>query len=424
MGSRATHALRTKAAAALAAASLVAAGSLGTPSEAADTELVAAPLEAVVVVLHDEAPAIAAALQHRSRHGIVASRVFTQAVNGYSTQVTPAQRRALASDPAVRFVATDIDVEMAGKRKPLQLLPTGVNRIEGELSSAVSGDGAGVVDVDVAIIDGGFDLDHPDLDLRPGADCRGAGFSSKNNHGTGAGGVIGARDNGEGVVGVAPGARLWAVDAFDDLGRAPLSSILCGVEWVIAHAGTIDVVNMSFTTLGHDDGRCGAESLQALHIALCRLVDAGVTPVAAAGNEGVDASSRAPAAYEQVITVSAIADFDGVPGGLGIDCLKNAPVQVLDDTFAYFSNHGTPVDIAAPGMCIRSADQGGGYTLYDGTSFAAPHVAGAAALYLASHPTASPRTVRRLLVQSGRFDYDAATDPDGVQEPLLDVSGL
>jgi subtilisin len=397
---------------------------LATPSTAtAGSVTTAAPETAVVVVLRDDAAPAASAKAYVRAGEVAVTRVFTHAINGFAATTTAQGRAVLEADPAVRYVADDIVATTAAKQ-PAQVLPNGVNRVEGELSSAASGDGRGAVDVDVAVIDGGFQLDHPDVDVRPGIDCAGFGFHNKDNHGIGVAGVVGAVDNAIGVVGVAPGSRIWAVASFDASGAGTLSDVLCGLEWVTANAATLEVVNMSFGFVGSDDGKCGRKTGQALHEAICRVTAAGVTAVAAAGNAGIDAATRTPAAYSEVITASGIADFDGVPGGLASDCLKKAPVLVHDDTFAYFSNYGAVVDIAAPAMCILSADLGGKYSLYDGTSFASPHVAGAAALYLSTHPKASPSQVRRALINAGRFDYDSAGDPDGITEPLLDVSGF
>lgn len=395
---------------------------LGVPSiagpSAADTSGTA-----VVVVLRDGVTPGPLAKVSEQGGEVAVTRVFSHAINGFTATATAQGRAALDADPAVLYVSDDVEVTLAAKQPP-QTVPNGVNRIEGELSSTRSGDGSGTVDADIAVIDGGFQLDHPDVDVRPGVDCAGFGFDNGNNHGIGVAGVVGATDNGIGVVGVAPGSRVWAVASFNSGGAGRLSDVLCGLEWVIANAATIEVVNMSFGFLGSDDGRCGRISGQALHEAICRATAAGVVAVAAAGNDGIDAATVAPAAYAQVITTSGVADFDGVPGGLSTDCLKKAPVPVLDDTFPYFSNYGAAVDLAGPSLCILSADLGGTYSLYDGTSFAAPHVAGAAALYRSTHPKATPAQVRRALVSAGRYDYDSAADPDGTKEPLLDVSGL
>jgi subtilisin family serine protease len=124
-------------------------------------------------------------------------------------------------------------------------------------------------------------------------------------------GTVGALDDGQGVVGVAPGARLWAVKVLGDDGSGSWSSVICGLDWVYANRATIDVVNMSLGGAG-DDGSCAADPL---HRAICAVVDGGVPVVVAAGNDGANAAGQVPATFEEVITVSAFTDFDGAAGG-------------------------------------------------------------------------------------------------------------
>jgi subtilisin family serine protease len=140
-----------------------------------------------------------------------------------------------------------------------------------------------------------------------------------------------------------------------------------------------------------------------------------------AGNDSVDASDSLPASYDEVITVSAISDKDGQPGGLGgqLDCLPSE----LDDTFATFSNFGADVDISAPGACIGSTYPGGLYATDSGTSLATPLVAGAAALYIANHPGASPADVRAALISLAE-PGPIPGDPDAFPEGIVNVSTL
>ncbi len=133
---------------------------------------------------------------------------------------------------------------------------------------------------------------------------------------------------------------------------------------------------MSVARSGGDDGNCGYTTKDLMHQAICRLVDSGVTVVAAAGNNSFNASKLKPASYNEVITVSALADTDGKPGGLGGPLCYSWASYDVDDTFADFSNYGHDVDLIAPGKCIFSTLPGNRYGYISGTSMAAPHVTG------------------------------------------------
>jgi len=197
-----------------------------------------------------------------------------------------------------------------------------------------------------------------------------------------------------------------------------LSWIICGIDWVTQRAATIDTANMS---LG------GEFTSPAMDTSIHNAVAAGVVLTAAAGNSAKDAATFSPANNPEVIAVSAIADFNGLPGG-------GAPATCLsevDDTFAYFSNFGSVVDIAAPGVCILSTYKGSTYATLSGTSMAAPHVAGGAALYIASHgkPTnaAGVAALKTALLTAATSQASAdgfTGDPDAFPEPLLNVGSF
>ena len=211
-------------------------------------------------------------------------------------------------------------------------------------------------------------------------------------------------DNGTGVVGVAPGARLWAVKILNDDGYGLLSWYVCGLDWIAAQrdpADTsrplIEAVNMSVVKNGRDDRTCGVSSNDPLHKAICRVTSAGITVVAAAGNDSSSAAARVPAAYNEVITVSALADLDGKAGGVGGPRCWSWGGYDKDDTFADFSNFGSDVDIIAPGKCIWSSKPGSTYGYSSGTSMATPAVAGAAALYKSSRPNAPATSPTKLI---------------------------
>ena len=181
---------------------------------------------------------------------------------------------------------------------------------------------------------------------------------------------------------------------------------------------------MSITKWGRDDGACGTLNDDFLHAAICRLVKSGVTVVAAAANDSGNASLRIPGSYDEVITVSALADTDGKPGGLGGNRCFSWGTYDSDDTFADFSNYGPDVDLIAPGKCIWSTVPGGKYQYMSGTSMAAPHVTGAVALVKATRPYFTPAEVKEALQYLGTFDWKTTSDPDKTHEKLLDVSKL
>ncbi len=351
--------------------------------------------------------------QHAEKYGLKVGFIYRHALRGYSARIPRDKVDEVRSDPEVASVSKNRKVNATA-----QTLPTGVNRVDGELSSTISGNGSGSVNVDVAVIDTGIDVDHPDLNVVGGKNCSTGGtYDDGSGHGTHVAGIIAAKDDLNGVVGVAPGARLWAVRVLDKSGAGTEANILCGIDWVTANASTIEVANMSLGSNGTEPSGEGCATGVALHDAICNSVAAGVTYVVAAGNSSANARRHVPAAYDEVITVSALADFDGVPGGLGQPSCR----LDQDDTLASFSNYGLDIDLIAPGVCIYSTYKDGGYKTLNGTSMAAPHVAGAAALYKARNPGSVPSTVARILREKGVLDWDANDDPDGTKETLLNV---
>jgi subtilisin len=364
-------------------------------------------------------------------HGLGVGFVYGKALKGFSATIPAARLNEVKKDPRVLFVSEDREVEVSdqpqnlavktggnpGPAQPPQRVPTGVARIGAPLAANT---GAGV---GVAIIDTGIDLTHPDLKANIAAQSKSCVTGSKNaeddnGHGTHVAGTIAAANNTIGVVGVAPQAKLFAVKVLNRSGSGTWSSIICGIDWVTANASAygIKVANMSLGGAGTSDNNCGLTNNDALHKAICNSTAAGVTYVVAAGNESTNASNSVPAGYnDTVITVSALADSNGLPNGLG-----GATSYGADDTFASFSNFGSGVDIAAPGVSILSTWLGGGYNTISGTSMATPHVAGSAALYIASHPGALWSQVRNALVSAGEALGAGHTDPSGLHgEPVV-----
>ena len=398
---------------ALLAAVLVAAGA----AQATTIEAVAEPQLGYIVVLDPSADVANVANAVAASVGETADTVYDRALDGFAVTMTSDDAAVVAADPRVAFVEPDQLVTLEA-----QSTPTGISRSGATSNPDLDIDGIDdvQVDVDVAVLDTGVDLQHPDLRVVAGVDCLGVGLCRLGGdddqfHGTHVAGTIGARDNGVGVVGIAPGARIWAVKVFDATGTATLSAILRGLDYVFANAASIDVVNMSFTTPGFS---------QSMYNAVQSAVGLGVAFSAAAGNDGIILSGFnriSPASFDNVLTVSAIADFDGVRGGLGAPtCLTDQ-----DDTFAAFSNSGQ-VDIAAPGACITSTMpvERGSYGVLSGSSMATPHVAGALALLSRVDNPANAAQVGALynrLLAAGSTDWFDDSG-DGEQEPLLDVS--
>lgn len=344
--------------------------------------------------------------------------IYQHALKGMSAIVPEGRLIALQHDPRVAYIEADIEHHISG-----QTIPTGIQRIFADENTAIDIDGMDDyrVDVDVAVIDTGIDLQHPDLNVLGGVNCTVNGIlvasctpggDDDHYHGTHVAGTIGALDNDLGVVGVAPGARLWAVKVLNKRGSGYTSWIVAGIDWVAAHADTIEVANMS---LG------GSGFSQAEYDAIQGAVTAGVAFAVAAGNEDDDANNYSPGGFDNVLSVSALADYDGVPGGIANPtCYTD-----VDDTLAGFSNWGQEVDVAAPGVCILSTYplEKGGYGTISGTSMASPHVAGALALLASADNPGNAADVYNLYSQvenAGNFNW-IDDSGDGIQEPLLDV---
>ena len=350
-------------------------------------------------------------------NGVDTIQVYNHTIKGYTIRVPNEQALgAIQNNPGVEFIEPDQKVKMFG-----QVLPTGIDRVDGDLSSAKSGRGISTVNAGIAIIDTGIDLTHPDLNVYrsttfvPGT----TSGNDDNGHGTHVAGIAAAKDNDIGVVGIAPGARLWAVKVLDSTGSGDISTVIAGVDYVTQHANEIDVANLSFGCKCHSN---------ALDTAIHNSVAAGITYVVAAGNGASNAIDFSPANHPDVITVSAIVDTDGKCGGLGPSTRYGN-----DDTFATFSNFGPVVAMAAPGVDIYSTYKDGSYATLSGTSMAAPHVAGAAALYKSTHIGASPSTVKQALISTGSTPSTICdgeghgyfgVEPGNIHEPLLDVGNF
>lgn len=373
------------------------------------------PNDYIVVLKDDFLSSVNSLAGKVQSEGATVEHIFNHVLPGFAVNVpNDAVLETIMQNPNVDYVQPDVKVKVFA-----QSLPTGVDRIDGDLSSTKSGDGGGSVNADIAILDTGIDLNHPDLNVYkqvtfvPGT----SNGNDDDGHGTAVAGVAAAKDNSQGVVGVAPGARLWAIKVLDSNGMGSSSDIIKGIDYVTEHAEEIDVVNLSFGAVGKND---------ALHNAIIRSVQAGVTYAAAAGNEGMDASNVFPASYPEVIAVSAIVDTDGKCGGIS----TIGTTAGKDDTLASFSNYGPVVDLAAPGVIVKTTTIGDSYMSFSGTSAATAHVTGAVALYKSEHPDASPSDILDALKNLGSNQNTQCDgnghgyfsgDPDDNAEPLLYV---
>lgn len=366
---------------------------------------------------------------------------YGSALFGFAASVPEAALTALENNPRVKYVERDrIAFASApkwctpdsthpacsdgGGEDPApggQVTPWGIDRV-GALLSGNTGAG-----INVYVLDTGIDLEHTDLAVIGEWDCTGGGgpfgggscepgpgvADDKNGHGTHVAGTIAALDNTEGVVGMAPEANLYAVKVLGNGGSGSFSGIIAGIDTVTAQGGHPSVINMSLGGSGEKTGSCinGVfNGDDALHEAVCNATDAGVVVVVAAGNSGDDAANHVPAAYDDtVITVSA---------------------TDINDNFPSFSNYGSAVAIAAPGVNVLSTWKGGGTNEISGTSMASPHVAGAVALWLEAHPTqAADDTAYANARGDLLFLADSTAgwgEPSGKPhpEPFLDASGL
>jgi len=269
--------------------------------------------------------------------------------------------RELSQNPSVKRIDDDVTVYALERVERLarggtqvnaaaaQVLPWGVDRIDAEL---VWPTGNSADPIKVGVIDTGISLSHPDL----AANIKGTYNAIKprrsanddNGHGSHVAGIIAALDNGVGVVGGAKQANLYAIKVLNSSGSGYLSDIIEGID--VAIANNLNVINMSLGTTA---------DVQSFHDAVIRANNAGITIVAAAGNNG--GAVNYPGAYAEVIGVSA-----------------------TDSTniIASWSSRGPQVDLAAPGVSIYSNYKGTGYATLSGTSMASPHVAAAAALLM------------------------------------------
>ncbi|GLV91722.1 MULTISPECIES: S8 family peptidase [Streptomyces] len=371
------------------------------------------PVSPYVVVLKDtasRAPARALAAE-AAESGDEVGPVYEAALDGFAVRTTAARAAALAADPRVASVEADTVFHITGAGTdtptgagaedtallPQSPAPWSLDRIDqrelpldGSYTYATKAAG-----VTVYILDTGINTRHQEFGGRARAGYNAVfleGSRDCNGHGTHVAGTVGGR-----TYGVAKGVSLVSVKVADCRGDGRLSAMLKGLDWVVKDAARTPaapaVANMSM----------GGTRSRALDAAVLRIVSSGITFVAAAGNDGRNACGGSPASVPQALTVGATDAAD-----------RRAP----------FSNHGSCVDLFAPGVAVTSArkDSTTGTARSSGTSMAAPHVTGAAALLLAGGTARTPVQVSEALVR-GAVPGRITGLPAGTPNLLLHVPG-
>ncbi|MFF9629555.1 S8 family peptidase [Streptomyces fradiae] len=305
-----------------------------------------------------------------AKYGAKIKKTYTAALNGYAVSLSEAQAKKLAADPAVESVVQDRVFTIQGT----QPNPTwGLDRIDQRslpLDRSYTYPDPGGEGVTAYVIDTGVRITHSDFGGRAsyGYDAVDNDNTAQDGHGHGthvAGTVAG------GAYGVAKKAKIVAVRVLDNNGSGTTAGVVAGIDWVTRNAVKPAVANMS---LGG-----GADST--LDAAVRNSIASGVTYAVAAGNENTNASTKSPARVTEAITVGSTTNTDARSS---------------------FSNYGSVVDIFAPGSSITSAwnNSDTATSTISGTSMASPHVAGAAALYLANNPSATQDQVATALTSS------------------------
>jgi subtilisin family serine protease len=285
--------------------------------------------------------------------GLVANFQYRAAFKGFAGQIPPAVVEMLKNDPRVEYVEQDQIMTVSA-----QTIPYGIANVGATTNSTLAGNGSGAVTgATVFVIDTGIAA-HADLNKVGHVNFAGGTNDDCHGHGTHVAGTVGAKDDANFVVGVAPGVPVFGVKVLSCSGSGTNSGVIAGMDYVANSTVANKVANMSL----------GGGFSQAVNDAARNMVNKNVAVAVAAGNDGADASTKSPASEPTVLTVAA---------------------HDSNNTNASWSNFGSLIDLSAPGVSILSTARGGGTATMSGTSMASPHAAGAMALYRSRNPAAT-----------------------------------
>ncbi|MGX7825893.1 S8 family peptidase [Actinokineospora sp. 24-640] len=341
-----------------------------------------------VVVLEKGVDALSASASVVDAHGGDVRDVWHNAVRGFAVTATPRQAARIAADPRVALVQQDVEVSVTGTQSPTP--SWGLDRIDQRNlplnNSYTYPDTAS--NVTAYIIDTGIRTTHTDFTQRAvwGANTTGDGVDADcHGHGTHVAGTVGGAGHG-----VAKAVRLVAVKVLNCAGSGTTAGVIAGVEWVTGTSARPAVANMSL----------GGGAQPALDTAVAGSIASGITYAIASGNSNADACGFSPARVPTALTVNA---------------------SDSADNRASFSNWGSCTDLFAPGVGITSAwaTSDTATNTISGTSMAAPHVAGAAALHLSANPGATPAQVGEAIL--GAATPDVVRNVGGSPNRLLYV---
>lgn len=353
-------------------------------------------------------------------------RIYKHALNGFACRLTAAEKRMLLHDPRVRYLEKNQLVKLDKKEKPTwtaqddeqpaQIIPPGISRIGKTFAGQRRNK-----QVDIAIIDTGIEKSHPDLNVYRDVTFveRTTSGNDDQGHGSRVAGIAAAINNDIGTVGVAEGARLWAVKVVDATGSGTVADVISGIDYVTEHVDEIEVANLSLGL--KKEHKAFAEAIN-------NSVEKGMCFAVAAGNNKEETYTWCPANLKSVLTVSSFS-ASGPRRGTGP---KETCAYDPTDQFAWdFSNRGAKVkgppdisiEISAPGSCIYSTDLGQRYSNGSGTSFSAPAAAGVMALIRGLHPDWKPHQVYAEVIRLGKPQNDKewgfSHDPDDMHENVL-----